>query len=101
MQSSSLLQVRMLNIKLFNRHVTHVTYIGFTTKLPADLEKLTQGKDLNTRIVGFIVGREGKHYSKADRMKLIFKDNADLLKILQDEDDLASTFKLFGPFGEQ
>ena len=52
-------------------------------------------------MAGFIVGREGKHYSKVDRMKLMFKDDADLLKIQQDEDDLASTFKLFGPYEEQ
>ena len=52
-------------------------------------------------MTGFIISREGKHYSKADRMKLLFQEEADLFKILQDEDDLVSTYKLFGPNKEK
>jgi len=53
------------------------------------------------KVGGFIVSREGRHYSKRDRVKMLYEDDSNLFKILQEEDDLANTFKLFGPFEKE
>lgn len=52
-------------------------------------------------MAAFVVSREGRHYSKVDRIKLMQKDSTNLFKIIQDEDDLPNTFKLFGPYEER
>ena len=75
-----------------------MTYIGSSTKLPSEIEELLEGHEQKIKMAAFIVSREGKHYSKVDRIKLMFEDDSDLFNILQDEDDLVSTFKLFGPY---
>ena len=78
-----------------------MTYIGTSTKLPTELEELFEGQDQKIKMAAFIVSREGKHYSKTDRIKLLFENSSDLFAIQQDEDDLESTFKLFGPYERQ
>ena len=37
---------------------------------------------------------------KQDRLKLFFKEDFDFTTVIQKEDDLASLFKLYGPFDE-
>ena len=101
MQSSSLVLVRLLILNLISRHITYVTYIGFSTKIPSDLEELVKGNNQNTKIAAFVVSRDGKHYNSKDRFKKMFDEDVDLFKNIQKEDDLEGTYKLFGPYEER
>ena len=71
MQSSSLMQVRLLTFKFGFRHITYVTYLGFSTKIPTELEKLILGKDKTIKMAAFAVSREGRHYSRSERLKIM------------------------------
>ena len=101
MQSSSLVLVRLLILNLISRHITYVTYIGFSTKLPSDLEELVKGNNQKTKIAAFVVSRDGKHYNSKDRFKKMFDEDVDLFKNIQKEDDLEGTYKLFGPYDKR
>ena len=62
------MQVRFLRFKHF-RHITHVKFVGYSNKLSSELETLFEdNKDQNTKMAAFIVSREGRHYSKSDRI---------------------------------
>ena len=101
MQSSSLMLVRSLRFKLDYRHTTYVTYIGYSTKVPSELDDIIKGDSQNTKMATFVVSRDGKHYLNGDRFKKMFDEDVDLLKNLEVEDDLEGTYKLFGPYKER
>ena len=93
--------VSLISSNLCSRHITYVSYIGFTTKIPSELEELIKDNNQNTKIAAFVVSRDGKHYNNLDRFKKMFDEDVDLFKNIQKEDDLEGTYKLFGPYDKR
>lgn len=68
------------------------------SSMPLSLRPLLRTDVEEMKAAAFLITRTGAHYKDKQRLKLFFDEGFSFDRVIQDEDDITSLYKLYGPY---